>query len=341
MRKNKFQILLLIIIAMSVCLQSKQKIIPLMELLKPLTITMDEKQLYISETGANILIYRADNYKFKKKFGKSGEGPGEFLYFALAAPLENNLMINSLGKVSYYSKNGVLQNEIKSTGGEGGGFGFISVEGGYISQGRAQDADGLYSVISFHDEKLTKIRELYRIKTGGKGLSKLEVLRSNIPYVVHNSILYVSERDGFKVNAIDKTGKRLFKIERKDYKPRKFTSEIEKEIHKNLKKNSPQWYQRSHKKFYFERNFPVFSHIYKDPKAEMLYLFTWKFKDSKYECFIYDMKGKFQKKTTIFFKKFGIMRVNPLMIYDWKVYQLIDNEETENWDMYITDVNRK
>ena len=311
------------------------------ELLKPLTITMDEEQLYISETGVNILIYRSDNYKFKKKFGKSGEGPGEFLYFALTAPLKNKLLINSLGKVSYYSKNGILQNEVKSLGGEGGGFGFISVKGGYISQGRAQDADGLYSVINFHNEKLTKTKELYRIKTGGKGLSKKEVLRSNIPYVVHNSILYVPERDGFIVNAIDKTGKRLFKIERKDYKPRKFTKEIEKEIHKNLKKNNPQWYQRMHKRFYFEKYFPVFSHIYKDPKAEMLYLFTWKFNNSKYECFIYNMNGKFQKKTTIFFKKFGIMRVNPLMIYDWKVYQLIDNEETENWDMLITDVIRK
>jgi len=330
--------IIFIIMLMSVSLYSKQRVIPMDDILKPRLISMDDKQFYVSESTATVSIFSSDSFKLIKKFGKSGEGPREFMLFALVTPLEDKLLINSIGKISYYKKDGTFIDEIKSPGGAGGGFGFIPLGKGFVAQGRAGDEKGLYSVISYFDEKLNKKKELYRLKIAGKGFSKIDVLRASVPYQAYNDTVFVPGEKGFLVNAINKDGKIVFKIERKDYKPRKFSKKVERQIRDLIKKQNPRQYEFLKNKMVFGDYFPIFSFFYKDPKAKMLYLFTWNFKDSDFECFIYDMEGNFQKRATVPFKMQGTLQPYPLMIYDWKVYQLIDNDETEQWELHITDI---
>ncbi len=335
--KKVFVVLFIVMIA-SVSFLSGQKVVVMEEVLKPRFITMDEKQLYISETDATVSIFNADNFKFIKKFGKAGEGPKEFLRIAFVTPLKDKLLINSLGKISFFSKDGVYQNEIKSPGGAAAGFGFLPIKGGYVVNGRTGDDNGIFTVINFFDKKLVKVRELARVKMAEKGYAKINVLSSNIPFQVHKNTIFIPEEKGFVVNAIDSTGKHLFKIERKDYKQRKFTNKVEKELRDLIKKQSPQQYEIIKNRLLFPKYFPIFSFFYKDAKTEMIYLFTWKFEDENFECFIYNMKGEFQKRVEVPFKMQAALQPYPLNIYNWKVYQLIDNDETENWEMHITDI---
>ena len=86
------------------------------EVMKPTTIVIDKDQIYLVEK-TTIYIYDAKTYKFKKKFGKQGEGPGEFNFFASILPYRDQLLINSFGKISYYSRQGdmIREQKIKSS----------------------------------------------------------------------------------------------------------------------------------------------------------------------------------------------------------------------------------
>ena len=58
--------------------QSPQKIIPLPDLIQPHTMVVDKDQLFIRDSGSSIFIYSLSNFSLIKKFGKQGQGPGEF-----------------------------------------------------------------------------------------------------------------------------------------------------------------------------------------------------------------------------------------------------------------------
>lgn len=340
MKTKKNLIILFIVMMVSVSFLSGQKLVVMEEVLKPSVITMDDNQIYITDSQTSVLIFNKESFKFIKKFGKKGEGPREFMTFAAVTPLRDNLLINSFGKISFYSKEGNYLNEIKNPGSAGGGFGYIPINSGYIAQGRAGGADGLYSTISFFDKKLNKVKELYRIKIGEKGFSKIDVLNANVPYQAYKDKIFVTGEKGFLVNVLNNKGEITFKIERKDYKAGKVSEKFIKQIHKTIEKQSPQQYTFLKDRMVFPKYFPSFSSFYIDTKVEMLYLFTWKIEKGIMECFIYDVNGKFQKRMDLSIEMQGSLQPYPMAIYNWKLYQLIDNDETENWEMHITDIKK-
>ena len=86
------------------------------DLLKPTGLVIDEDNLYITE-DITVYIFSMKDFKLIKKFGKKGEGPREFNRFAAITPLKDKLLINSMSKISYYTKDGEYINEIKVKGG--------------------------------------------------------------------------------------------------------------------------------------------------------------------------------------------------------------------------------
>ena len=54
-----------------------EKTAVLPELQRPNMVLADSKQLYVAD-GASVLIYSLKDLKLRKKFGRKGEGPGEF-----------------------------------------------------------------------------------------------------------------------------------------------------------------------------------------------------------------------------------------------------------------------
>ncbi len=344
MKTKNFLIVLFIVMMLSVSFLSGQKAVVMEEVLKPSVIAMDDNQIYITDSQTNVLIFNKKDFKFIKKFGKKGEGPREFMAVPglpiAVTPLKDKLLVNSFGKISFFSKKGIYINEIKNPTGAAGSFGYIPVNDGYIAQGRAGGSDGLYSTISFFDEKLKIIKELYRIKIGKKGLSKIDVLNANVPYQAYKDKIFVTGEKGFLVNVLNNKGEIAFKIERKDYKAGKVSEKFIKQIHKTIEKQSPQQYAFLKDRMVFPKYFPSFSSFYIDAKVKMLYLFTWKIEGGIIECFIYDMDGKFQKRMDLSIEMQGSLQPYPMTIYNWKLYQLIDNDETENWEMHITDIKK-
>ena len=92
------------------------KVVPFPDLLKPEAIAVDNEYIYITE-GASVHIYSLKDFTLKKKFGKPGEGPQEFKLFPGVAlrltVLPDYLLLESMGKLSYYTKEGNFKKEIQ------------------------------------------------------------------------------------------------------------------------------------------------------------------------------------------------------------------------------------
>ena len=78
------------------------------------SIDVDKDHIYIVQE-ASIFIYSIYDFRLIRKFGKKGEGPKEFrlsddnMVFLSVQP--DHLMVNSVGRITYFKKNGDYINE--------------------------------------------------------------------------------------------------------------------------------------------------------------------------------------------------------------------------------------
>ena len=109
MRRLVLLVLILILFSM---VTFGEKLATLEGLSKPGSLAVDPycPQFYVTEE-ATIYIYSLADFKLKTKFGKAGEGPQEFHIIPgtnglVVQPLKDSLLINSMRRVSFFSKEG-------------------------------------------------------------------------------------------------------------------------------------------------------------------------------------------------------------------------------------------
>jgi hypothetical protein len=83
----------------------KNEVFYLDEPMKPLFIAVNETYCFIGERFS-ILQYSLKDFKFIKKFGGKGQGPGEFPVILDIHTTPKYLIISSLSRVYIYSKDG-------------------------------------------------------------------------------------------------------------------------------------------------------------------------------------------------------------------------------------------
>jgi hypothetical protein len=114
MRMRKFMLVLVLMSMLFTNPVLAVKIVPLPQLQKPNTLAVDDNQIYIAD-GTSLYIYSLKDFSLKKKFGRDGEGPQEFKRKIYLINIQHDyIVINSLGKVSYFAKNGKFIKEMKT-----------------------------------------------------------------------------------------------------------------------------------------------------------------------------------------------------------------------------------
>ncbi|UCH92368.1 MAG: hypothetical protein JSV88_19010 [Candidatus Aminicenantes bacterium] len=315
------------------------KVVPLPDLVSAERLLVDDTQMYVSE-GTSIYIYSLKDFQLKKKFGRKGEGPREFIVQP-PVPLiinlrEDNIIVTSRRKISIFSKDGVFKKEtripaafvffIKPLGDRFTGFG--------ITRG---DDQKFYRTINIYDSKLTKVKEVFRtihdFQTPGHGYNAF------VPwaYTTYNDKIFIPWKTEFCIDVFDSTGDLLYSIKEK-YKNVKVTKAHEKEHEDALQidPNTKQFYERM-KPFRYPDYFPAILDI--RVTDNKIYTITYKNENNKNECFIFDLKGKLLKKTFITLQKLDINSHYPFDIKKGKVYQVLENEYTEGWDLHVNEVN--
>jgi hypothetical protein len=316
---------------------SAEKVV-LPELLDPNTIAVDKDQIFITD-GVSVYIYSLTDFGLKKKFGKKGEGPREFLAPPQTGGLRldvqpDYILINSIGKVSYFSRTGEFQKVIK---GKAGFAVYRPLGSQFAGLGFAQDNNLVYTTVNIYDSQLEKVKEIHRQKgffQMGRKMNPLlkppGVLTSGTDRIIVNTRI-----DGI-ILVFNGKGEKHCTITH-DYEKFKLTDEHKKAIlhfYKTDPRIKDNWgYIKD--KIEFPTAFPeVQSFTVNNNKV---YAQTHRREENKAEFFIFDLdNGKFLKKVFLpFADKNPFVEISPYTVNNDVFYQLVENAGKEKWELHI------
>ena len=333
MKKIIFYILLFIMLLLANVYS--EVVIPVPELINPGSIAVSKSKIYISDE-AEVKIYSLKGFKFLKKFGKKGEGPKEFMLYPGHGVdieiLEDKLMINSLGKISFFKKDGSYINETRT--GKRGSLKYIN--GKFIGHGFETKGQINYYNLRLFNSKFKKVKDLIEWRSPVQDVNfEIDLAPEYAGYHVINKRIYAVPDSEFKIEVFDENGTKINKITY-PYSRIKI-DESYKETVLNFFKTDKRWKKQFaliKKAAKFKMYFPAIKMLLIDNKG--IYVQTYKKDKDKTEFILFDLNGKFMKKVFVpFVDSMGINIVPRHTIRDGKLYQLVENEESENWEVRV------
>lgn len=331
------KIILTITLLLSAVLVSAAEVVSIQGLFRPYQIRVDESKAYIVE-GASIYIYSLKDFTLQKKFGKKGEGPQEFIIpppgGVEIAFVPNFILVNSLGKLSYFTRQGEFKKEIKLTTIQGGGV--LPIGDRFVSIHTKQEGNTIYDVVDMFDANLKKREEVFLVKSPlqpGK-VDFITAARRPLLCTFANQIFFGGPNG--EIHMFDHNGKKLRSFIHK-YEKIKLSEEHKKKyIH--FFKTDPR-FKQAWERFKDRLHFPDYLPILRNLTVSdaKIYVLTYKNKDKKREFFILDLEGKPIKKVMLPLPEMNPLEIYPYTIKNNKLYQLIENDN-EEWELHITEI---
>lgn len=277
------------------------KIVELPNIIDPTSFQVDGDRLYISEiTGISVI--KLKDFNTIKVFGRKGEGPGEWIWKPYMTVYPDFLLVNSAGKLMFFSKDGALIKEIKHATRDKEflpiGLNFIGYEYEY------KDNQIQKKTINLYNENLKFIKKICDQPTSDR-LSPRDrsVMIFHHPahnkgyYRVYKDRLYISDTNkGFYIGVYNKFGEKLYEIN-KEYEKIKVTEEYKRNRTEEIK---IAWQRRVNKpkyKIIFREYFPPPYRFYVN--SEKIFVYTEKREYGLNEILIMDLKGEIQKRVYV------------------------------------------
>jgi hypothetical protein len=320
-----------IIILMMVIPGWAKTIIPLPDLKKPETITAKDEGLYITERES-VLVYSMPDCKLKTKFGKGGEGPGEFKVIGLGIRVcveSGYIMVNSIGRVSFFTKDGEYIKETNVSSGRD----FHPFADGYVGMSDDTVSNKRYAVLNLYDSNFKKVKEIFRLADIVQPGKKILLGVPQINFKVSKDYIFVFPYQEFVIDIYGRGGK-LIKSIKQDY-PLLEITETEKQIWlKDLERIYQDAFRPLKHLVTFTKYWPAVRRLYLS--GNKLYAMTFKKDGNKNEFYVFDTKGKLLEKTFIPLINMDERSPYPFAIHKGKVYQLNENENDETWELHVT-----
>jgi hypothetical protein len=312
-----------------------EKAISLNELNKPSAIHAIADRLYIAD-GSTVYIYSLKEFSLIGKFGKAGEGPGEFKLNPYAPGLtliDSNpkLIINSPGKMSLFSLDGKFISEKKINL-------YLSpypVGENYVSRATYTD-DKKIPCLSFtlFDAQLTKIKDLY--------LSDISIgpnAKMHLPYepmiiqVINKEIYMTMGKQDLVIDVFDEKGnlKRSIKT---NYEKTSIPESYKQYVLNWFKNDSPfkAYWEYFKTNVTFKEFFPAIRHC--EISDNRIYVFTYKRDKDQNECLILNNNGELLKRVMVSIEIGTPMNFAPVIIYKNSLYSLVANDQEEKWELH-------
>lgn len=303
------------------------------ELMQPNRFYLDQENIYITER-TTIFIYSLKDFRLIRKFGKQGEGPGEFKNPLFIVPLKKRLLINSLGKISYYTKEGILQKEIKN---ETSYSNFYPLSNGFAGIDNIARRGSMYFTVNLFDFDLEKGRQIYSQKIEIQQAGKIELFRRAFMCKTYKDRVFITGKDGFIVDCLDNTGKLLYTIRRLDFKKHKIDAEDIKNANKYFKLRYGEQYEQIKNRLHYPEFFPEIRAFYLTD--DKLYILSYEWRNDALKFYIYTIDGESLNDQYLSFKMKYSMQPYPFGILNNQLYQLIENESSEEWELHINKID--
>jgi len=336
--KRLFLVILLLTVSLTLF---SEKLATLPDIYRPYYLALDDQNVYVTE-GVHVFIFSRKDYSLKKKFGKEGQGPQEFVVpqgsgsVLMVHPQKDCIVINSPGKVSFFTKEGDYINEMKSPSGMFGGM-FQPIGNQFAGLGLLSQKNQTMSVtINIYDKKLKKLKQVYSRPFFSRGHLEFPMV-APVFYVSDNKIITPGEQKKFEINILDANGDRLASINR-EYHLLKVTKEYEEGVFEYFRTN-PQTrnaYEMIKKVITFADEFPAIQGFFVD--NQKIYIVTYLKKDKNSEFFVYDMKGNLLKRLFLPMAFQNPFLPCPTNVKDNKLYQVIENLEEEVWELHAIEI---
>ena len=313
------------------------------ELVHPFKLIINEGRMYISD-GPTIFIYSLKDYILIKKFGKEGEGPQEF-YLDRAGGndqvdiffRDDQLLVNSFGRISFFTKEGEYVKEIKIPGTVGRWFGALKDK--FIGRKFTRDKKNVkYHQILIYDSDFRPIKTIYQHEHSlnlilNKKFNPFTIDQAD--FKICDNKLFVVDSERTCIIIYNEKGEKIVSIIPKPIIV-PFTNNDKKELIDSFR-YSPMWtrlYRAKKSLFQFPDSYPPIRNFYLDAGNKRIYIQGYYSDDKKIEYLIFDFNGKFVKKVMLFFKV-----GSRALFYNGKLYQLIENENTEDYELHILEYN--
>ncbi|MCK4942040.1 MAG: hypothetical protein KAS65_00615 [Candidatus Aminicenantes bacterium] len=338
-------ILILFVFRFSSLIFSTQPIL-LPELLRPAKIEVGDDQIYIIE-DATIYVYSLETLMLKTKFGKKGEGPGEFpigrhfnINMINIIPQKDKVIVNSRNKIIFFNKDGRFLSEKKTV--QGFGSRILPFGNNYIGSqftGFRQSEPAM--AINIYDKDLNKLKEIFKVPVNfggmmGRSNRKINEFSSVFGYDTGNSRIYLFYSQDFLIDVLNSNGDNETSI-KVDYRPVHISSDLKAKImdyYENVRYRN-NW-ERVKNRIELPDRFPAIQSIkVRDGK---IYVQTYKSKNGKCEFYIFNKAHKLEERVMAPLKKVNVREYFPYCIKNSKIYQVVEDEEGEDWHLLINDI---
>jgi hypothetical protein len=304
-----------------------EKITTFPQLSKPILIKVGENVICINE-GFVMYLYDLNDFKLIKKVGRKGEGPGEFSSDLDINILKEKIMIESQGKLSFYSLKGDLIKEIRRPP----KYRRLKIlEDRYVASSGILSKEVYHNVAIILDTDFNELKTFYHDEARYHQQKQKTHRASTWTFDVSEKKCFIVGSSDFKIDVFDKNGDLLYIIA-PEYERVKYAQEYIDAWFNRIKRNlGMDAYYDVKQRVRFPEFFPAILDLIVDNGH--VYVITYRRKENQSECFIFDLQGKLVKKTWLPLKNYDGVYLFPYCINNNYLYQLIDNEEEEVWEL--------
>ncbi len=312
-----------------------KKNVPLEDLVNPRMLVVDqEKKECLIADGITVYIYSLPDFNLKKKFGKAGEGPREFLGGVGIRVQPDYILVNSRNKLSVFSREGTFIKEMRAVSGKR--FNPLGKQQ-YVGQGFAVDKGIGYETVNIYDAKLEKVLELSRRESPIQQSGKIPVLSTPQFFRTYKNKVYYLNKRGFEIYGADDKGNILFTINR-EYERRTFNDKDRAGFEEYFK-TSPgtrKNYQLLKDRIIYPTDYPAVRQL--RVTEDKIFVLTYKkVKGNLSELYIFDTKGKFLKKALLPLVEKNAFLAFPFALSKGKVYQVVEVKD-DQWELQISGI---